>query len=88
MGTAFTLLVFLSLLIALIGWTMGFIDRRAAGKAVAEPLPDDTAARDRALAAVVAVSALLELKDARSQGALRDSTGDSRNPLSAGEVTR
>lgn len=62
MGTAFSLLLLLMIVTALTGWGVRRFENRGL-KVVAPPVPFvDTGQREKALAAVVAVAALLSRK--------------------------
>jgi len=62
MGTAFALLAVMSLVIAVVGWTVGPGSRwaRHSGTTTSDEPDDSDEQRGKALAAVAAVSALLE----------------------------
>ena len=60
MGAAFGLLILLMVVIQVMGLTTGYLSRRASMRAEAATARAAAESRDKALAAVIAVSALLE----------------------------
>lgn len=68
-GTAFALLLSLTVLIAVVGWVVRKVESRSLGEptvAVSQEMPSD-AAQAKALAAVVGVTAVMQ-EEARTKG--------------------